>query len=53
MHSRIAISGGMFFLGFVKNVKHDNHTIRIMFRFYYKYANLLDKLRNGENFISF
>ena len=24
-----------------------------MFKFYYKYAILLDKLRNGEDFISF
>ena len=37
----------------VANVKHDKHTIRIMFKYDYKYAILLDKLRNGEEFISF
>ena len=33
--------------------KHDKHTIRIMFKYDYKNAILLDKLRNGEDFISF
>ena len=32
---------------FVTNVKHDKHTIRIMLNYDYKYAFLLDKLRNG------
>ena len=36
-----------------KNVKHDKHTIRIMIKYDYKYAILLDKLRIGEDFISF
>ena len=35
------------------NVKHDKHTIRIMFKYDHKYAILLDKLRNGKDFISF
>ena len=42
----------MFFLRFVTNVKHDKHTIRIMFKYDYKCAILLD-LRNGEDFIYF
>ena len=46
-------SGGMFSLLFVTNVKHDQHTIRIMFKYDNKYAILLDRLRNVENFISF
>ena len=44
---------GLFFLRFVTNLKHEKHTIRIMFKYDYKYAILLDKLRNGEDFISF
>ena len=38
----------MFFLRFVTNVKDDKHTIRIMFKYDYKYAILLDKLRFGK-----
>ena len=37
----------------MKNLKHDKHTIRMMFEYDYKYAVLLDKLRNGEYFIIF
>ena len=44
IHAFLVISGGMFFFGFVTNVKHDKHTIRIMFKYDYKYAILLDKL---------
>ena len=43
----------MFYILFVTNVKHDKHTIRMMFYYDYKYAILLDKLRNGEDFIFF
>ena len=35
------------------NIKQDNHTIRLIFKYDYKYAILLDKSRNGEDFISF
>ena len=35
------------------NVKHDKQTIRIKFKYDYKYVILLGKLRNGEDFISF
>ena len=37
----------------VINAKHDKHTIRIMFKYDYKYAILLDKLRNGKDFFFF
>ena len=37
----------------VTNVKHDKHTKRIMFKYDYKYAILLDRLRNVEDFIYF
>ena len=43
----------MFYILFVTNVKHDKHTIRMMVYYDYKYAILLDKLRNGEDFIFF
>ena len=34
-------------------MKLDKHTIRIMFKYDYKYVSLFDKLRNGDDFISF